>query len=769
MPGFSPLSVHQPISSLGDVLDAIDRVGASGGRVQVVADHFHRIGFDRVVITLRDASMNPMVIGAAGEAGVLSLSGQALKPLPGSVWRRRLAHIERFRVGELYMLDGSDDWVAREFFGGDPERPSADGRWLSTDLIVGVMRGPSQQVLGFVKLASLRDGKRPDSRFLREIETVVRHLASRVAYDALEALARQRLERLQLLQEAGAALTRSLDERETARELVRQVQRAVHCDGVAILVPDLAADILQTALHVVRGAEHQRAAVRLGDGLIAEVARSGHSIRTGDREADVAREKAGLPPFLTMYDVTGDASTATSVIAVPLRVGIRLIAVLAVYAAESDVYSAEDEEVLATMASQAATAMANARRYAESERERRTTEALADVARAVSGSLRLGEVLRLIMRHSVSLLGVDGACIALTKGEYMHIVAAAGMADVLSGVHVPVAGSLVGRCARDSEVVLVNEPDAEPPIGRAALQLMRIERALMAPLGSGRGTIGALAVINRERPFESEDAKVLQRLADHVTVAIENARLFEELEKAMREWRAAFDSVASGIVVLEESLTVSRCNSRAADLCGMTIQELLGRQFCAALLGPIHSDAKEVLTACVSEALASGTPARETIHDAARGRLISLLVNAHPDGGCVITFDDVTSSVRLEERHRNILDLVSDAVLVTGLDSIVTFANAAALSLFQDEALVGKHLRELAAPEWANLVVEREDEVKSGDSVTYECEVLRADGSHRLVEVRAAPLSDAGSIAATFACLKDITDQVTAVSVLSGK
>lgn len=127
-----------------------------------------------------------------------------------------------------------------------------------------------------------------------------------------------------------------------------------------------------------------------------------------------------------------------------MRVGIRLIGVLAVHSTNADLYTAEDEEVLATMASQAATALANARRYAESERERRTTEALADVARAVGESLRLGEVLRLILRHSVSLLGVEGACIALRTGDYLHIVAAAGTADVLSGVHLPISFEFVG-------------------------------------------------------------------------------------------------------------------------------------------------------------------------------------------------------------------------------------------------------------------------------------------------------------------------------------
>ena len=255
-------------------LDAIDRAESTGARVQIAANALYDLGFDRVVISLHDASLNPTVVAHAGSPDLTSLTGSGLKPLPGAVWRRRLSHLERFRVGDLYLLDGGDPWVAREFFGTEPT-PAGDGDgWLATDLLVAVMRGPKGEVVGTMNLAGARDGRRPDERKLGEIEAVVRHLAARVAYDALEALALQRHERLTLLQEAGASLTRSLDEQEIMRELARQVQRAIRCDGVAVLIPDLHNDILATALRLVRGVERPRGPVRLGDGLVAEVART---------------------------------------------------------------------------------------------------------------------------------------------------------------------------------------------------------------------------------------------------------------------------------------------------------------------------------------------------------------------------------------------------------------------------------------------------------------------------------------------------------------
>jgi PAS domain S-box-containing protein len=747
------------IRSLHDMLDAIDRAESSGARAQVAADLLHDMGYDRVVITLRDASLNPIIIAQSGTPELSSLTGLGLKPLPGAVWRRRLSHLERFRVGDLYLLDGSDDWVAREFFGAAASAPGDGTKWLATDLLVAVMRGPKQEVVGTVKLSGARDGRRPSELRLRDISAIVRHLTARVAYDALEALALQRHERLTLLQEAGASLTRSLDEQEIMRELARQVQRALRCDGVAVLVPDLQNDTLATGLRLVRGVERPRGPVRLGEGLVAEVARTGRPVRVGDREADRAREKAGLAPPLSMYDIVGESGVATSVVAVPIRVGIRLLGVLAVHSTNPDMYTAEDEEMLATMASQAATAIANARRHAESERERRTTEALADVARAVGESLRLGEVLRLILRHAVSLLNVEGACIALRTGDYLHIVAAIGSADVLSGVHLPVNASLIGRSVQSDDLILVNEFGADFSLNRSVQHLMRIQRTVIAPFITGRGTIGAIAIVNRDRPFDAEDAKVLQRLADQVSVAIVNARLFEEIEKATREWKVAFDSTANGIVVLEESLTVSRCNTRAAELCGFSIPGLLGRRFREALVGRGDSEEGRQLDAFIARALSDGVPVRETVRDMATGRLFSLLAASHPDGGCVITFDDVTETARLAEQHRKVLDTVSDAIIITSLDGRIIFANPAAHDLVGRQNLVGALGTELVTPPFIATLEREEQATRGGETRRYECEVQRADGTTRVVQLSSAPLYELQEVTGTVSCLRDVTAQ----------
>ncbi len=757
-------STFQPVPSrrsvtLSDSLDAIDRAEAGAARARAAADELEALGFDRVVITLRDASLNVTATVSIGNVEHPQSQRHALQPLPGAVWRRRLPQLERFRVGDLFFLDGADSWVAREFFGLEAESKADGEMWLQTDLLLGLLRGNAGETIGIVKLTSPRSGMRPDAELLRDISVLLRHLAARLAYDALQRLALQRAERLQRLQEAGAALARSLDEQEIVRELARHAARVSRADGVAVVFPDLDRDVLTTGICQIRGVEYPREPTRVGDGIIAEVARSGVPVRVGDREADRKRERDGLAPPLSLQDVVGKAQPMASALAVPLRSGIQLVGVLVVFAEEREVLSSEDEDVLATMASQAATAMANARRYAESERERRQSEALAAVARAVSESLRLGEVLRLILRHAVALLGAEGACLALRQDEYLHIVAAVGAADVLAGVHLPLSNSLLGHAVTTNERVVSNDFPLNRSASRLVQQLADIKRAVIAPLITGSGTIGALAVLNREEPFGDEDARVLQRLADHVAMAIVNARLFEEVERATREWKLAFDSIASGVVVLDESRTIQRCNSRAAELCGCDIASLLGQRLDTALLGEVVSREDGILAQLIARSLSTRQPVRDVLIDQHRARMFEILISPHPDQGCVLTFDDVTSVHRLSERHRRVLETVTDAIVITGLDGRISFANAAADELFAHHELIGQPVSALTTVESLSHVLVHEAKAREGVTQHYECVVLRSTGERRVVAVSSAPLVELGHVTGTVASLRDLTVQ----------
>jgi PAS domain S-box-containing protein len=122
---------------------------------------------------------------------------------------------------------------------------------------------------------------------------------------------------------------------------------------------------------------------------------------------------------------------------------------------------------------------------------------------------------------------------------------------------------------------------------------------------------------------------------------------------------------------------------------------------------------------------------------------------------------------RLTERHRRVLETVTDAIVITGLDGRIAFANAAANTLFRTSELTGQHVASLTAPESLEEVVGRERAAREGLQQRYECDVLCADGARRRVAVSSAPLFEVGEVTGTVACLRDVTEQRADAEALS--
>ena len=434
------------------------------------------------------------------------------------------------------------------------------------------------------------------------------------------------------------------------------------------------------------------------------------------------------------------------------------MAVLAVASVRRDAFVDSDADLLLTMGAQAASALSNARLYAESQRERRQTEALADVAKAVSESLRMGEVMRLIMRHAMSLLGVEGASVALRRDDYLHVVAAGGIGDRTCRHRAARARSISGRAVVDQQAIIVNDVPNDPDASRQAIRLVRVRNTLVVPLSTARGVIGTLSVFNRGTDFEEADARILQRLADHVAVAIVNARLYEELAESTREWTVAFNAIPTAMVVIDDDGRIVRYNSRALQLGHFeTHCELVGRQFYEAVL----AESRAIGDGCpLSRALQDGVLGRETMRSPVRGLLFDVVASPHPNGGAVVTFDDVTAAHTLAERNRLVLDTTNDAILVLDPERRISFANPAATELLSGRGeLIGTPLSALVPPEHADEIEAHVAATATGEARRYDAVFVRADNDRRQVSVSQSALRDVTRVIGIVVVLRDMTDE----------
>jgi len=354
------------------------------------------------------------------------------------------------------------------------------------------------------------------------------------------ATVRIRAER-QRAEEALVARTRHLEAvRTVAEEVTRELDLATLLD----LITRRSAELVGAASGVVslwdEGVEGL--VPRAWDGLGEWMA----DVRLGLREGvsgTIAQRREGMiiNDFRTSpyaHPLFLERTAITAVLGEPLLYRDRLLGVITVnHQGPERTFTEEDRQVLSLFAAQAAIAIENARLFQEALEKTHRLEGLARTSAKIAGTQRLEEVLRGIAEEAAKLLSVEGAGFRLLEGDRLVVGGTYGLAQhVMLTPALRVGESLTGRVAQEARPIAVpniREDQTYLPDHRAAALAHGVVAYLGVPLRSRDRIIGVLNVYGKERRvFLEGDIRLLSTFADHAAVAIENARLYEELRLA---------------------------------------------------------------------------------------------------------------------------------------------------------------------------------------------------------------------------------------------
>jgi signal transduction histidine kinase/CHASE3 domain sensor protein len=236
-----------------------------------------------------------------------------------------------------------------------------------------------------------------------------------------------------------------------------------------------------------------------------------------------------------------------------LRQGKALGAIL-IRRLDVDPFTEDQIRLLEGFADQAVIAIENVRLFDEVQaRTRELTRsvaelrALGEVSQAVNSTLELQAVLRAIAAHAVALAGADaGVFCAYDEGaQIFHIQATheldPDVVEALTRRPVRLGEGVTGRAGLQRAAVQIADIDREPDYPFHDVVRRPGYRALLAlPLVREDSLFGSL-VLCRKAPgaFAAETVELVQTLANQSVLAIENAELFEEIERKGRELEAA--------------------------------------------------------------------------------------------------------------------------------------------------------------------------------------------------------------------------------------
>jgi signal transduction histidine kinase len=245
---------------------------------------------------------------------------------------------------------------------------------------------------------------------------------------------------------------------------------------------------------------------------------------------------------------TGQRATLSAPL---LREGTPMGAIL-LRRAEAKPFTDKQVALLQIFADQAVIAIENVRLFKElQERNQDLAEALShqtatsEILRVIAGSpTNLRPVLDALAASAARLCRAADTFLLLVEGDQLRVAAVHGSVGEDARLAIPIhRGWVTGRAVADAQTVHVEDlanAETEFPLGREIAVQFGHRTVLATPLLREGVPIGALLLRRREvRKFSDKEIALVKTFADQAVIAIENVRLFNELEVANRELQAA--------------------------------------------------------------------------------------------------------------------------------------------------------------------------------------------------------------------------------------
>lgn len=509
-------------------------------------------------------------IGAAVESGqspeeVAQVSLRVFLDLTDGRWATVYLRDEQTRQLRCLAVCGDPDARTTREWDQIVGRVVRANRVVAADDLVALPLRRGRLLEGVLIVQGLPKAIREGRGVMDLLAFVGSRLADGLDHSRLSQKYAQKIVRIQQLEEVGAILNSSLAEHEMVRRAIEVASRLVDAEGGSLLLLDERRGDL--VFEVVVGDKREvleGLRLKLERGIAGCVARTGEALIVNDAQNDprVARD----------VDQRTGVTTRT-ILCVPVRAHGRTLGVLeTVNKRGGRLFSNWDLVELTSLGNQVAIALENTRLFRDYHGKIKRLQKLQEISAVLNSSLNQAEIRKRAIEAATVLMDAEAGSLLLldeAAGELYFDVALGEKGEGVRQIRLKVGEGIAGHVAQTGAPLIVHDVQNDPRFSRQADKKSGfVTRSMVCvPVKAREKMLGVLQAINKKDGglFAEEDLQDFVSLGHQVGIAIDNANLYEEINRL-------FEGFISASVLAIESRdpTTSGHSGRVATLtCGL--------------------------------------------------------------------------------------------------------------------------------------------------------------------------------------------------------